>query len=304
MYKARIKILVHETGVEKLREEVAVEWAAMRDTALELTDAQIADIAGRFRMVQVAARADDGAYRARLDRDAELKRFARYNVAPHRVAGHGIVTISLKPRGGVPGDATADQMDALATLAERFSHGEIRVHHNQNLILPHVALADVPALHDALVPLGLATANAGLAGDIIACPGLDYCSLANARSIPLAQDLSERLGEPERAAKIGPLQIKISGCINACGHHHVGHIGILGVDKHGSEAYQIQIGGDATENAAIGEILGPAVSADRALTLIDDVLDTYVELREGEETLVDTYRRVGAAPFKARAYAD
>ncbi len=195
--------------------------------------------------------------------------------------GYGIVTISLKPIGGVPGDATADQMDAIADIAERLSFGELRVSHEQNLVLPHVALDDLKAVYDALAEAGLANANAGLVTDIIACPGLDYCALANARSIPIAQRISERFADTGRQETIGDLKIKISGCINACGHHHAGHIGILGVDRKGEEFYQITLGGSGDETASIGEIVGKGFSTDEIVDAVETLVDTYVEKRSG-----------------------
>jgi Sulfite reductase, beta subunit (hemoprotein) len=227
----------------------------------------------------------------------------RSNVAAHRQPGYAIVTLSLKPDGGIPGDATAAQMDAVADLADAYSYGEIRVSHAQNLVLPHVRRADLPALWDRLTAIGLATPNIGLVGDIIACPGLDYCSLANARAIPIAQRLSSRFADPERQRQIGELGIKISGCINACGHHHVGHIGILGVDKKGEEFYQVTLGGSADENASIGDIIGPAFSADSVVDAVETILDVYLDRRQEGERFLDAYRRLGQAPFKEKLYA-
>ena len=227
----------------------------------------------------------------------------RTNVTAHKVSGYGVVTVSLKPIGGVPGDATADQMDAVADLAEDYSQDELRVSHEQNLILPHVALDDLPAVYDRLASVGLATPNAGLASDIIACPGLDYCALATARSIPVAQRLSEHFGDGARANEIGPLKIKISGCINACGHHHVGHIGILGLERAGEETYQITLGGSADENASIGQITGPGFSSERVVGAIDTIVETYKAQRVGaDEAFLTTFRRVGMAPFKEALY--
>lgn len=223
----------------------------------------------------------------------------------HRTAGYGVVTVSLKPVGEPPGDATAVQMDAIADIAERFSHSEIRVSHEQNLVLPHVKLDEIPALFAELAKHNLATPNAGLVTDIIACPGLDYCALANARSIPVAQRLSERFADIARQEEIGDLKIKISGCINACGHHHVGHIGLLGVDQKGKELYQITLGGSADEHTSIGEIIGPGFPTDKVVDAVEAVIDVYLGLRKGpEESFLDAYRRVGAEPFKAALYAD
>ncbi len=305
IYKARIKILVHDLGAETFGGEVETEWRAIRDGALKLDADLIAAIASRFRYP---------AYRRLVDAPAELTRalsgnpqFAAWHanaVSPHKVAGYAIVTVSLKPEGAPPGDATAEQMDRIAALADRHSFGEIRVGHEQNLVLPHVAQGDLPALWEALNAAGLATPNIGLVSDIIACPGLDYCSLANARSIPVAQELSRRFRNLGTARDIGRLHINISGCINACGHHHVGHIGILGVEKNGEEFYQITLGGRADETAALGELIGPAVPYGQVADVIEDIVAAYVELRERHgEAFIDTVKRVGIKPFKERVYA-
>jgi sulfite reductase (NADPH) hemoprotein beta-component len=220
------------------------------------------------------------------------------------VPGYAIVTISLKPEGGTPGDATAEQMDAIADLADRYSFGEIRVGHEQNLVLPHVAQRDLPELYRALDAIGLAIANVGLITDIIACPGLDYCSLANARSIPIAQEITRRFNKPDLARNLGRLHINISGCINACGHHHVGHIGILGVEKNGEEFYQITLGGKADENAQLGALVGPAVPYAQVADVIEDIAAAYVELRaRPDELFIETVKRTGVEPFRERVYA-
>ena len=214
-----------------------------------------------------------------------------------------IVTVSLKAIGAAPGDASADQMDAVADLAEDYSHDEIRVSHEQNLILPHVALDDLPAVYDRLASVELATPNAGGVSDIIACPGLDYCTLATARSIPIAQRIAREFGDGPRARAIGPLKIKISGCINACGHHHVGHIGILGLERAGEETYQITLGGSGDETAAIGQIVGPGFSSENVVGAVETIVDTYMDLRRSEgETFLEAYRRLGIAPFKEALY--
>ena len=217
----------------------------------------------------------------------------------HRADGYAIVTVSLKPIGGVPGDMTTDQMRLFADLTDKYSDGELRVTHAQNLVLPHVKQDDLFALWQELAKVGLATANVGLVTDIICCPGMDYCSLATARSIPIAQAISTRFGDPARQADIGPLQIKISGCINACGHHHVGHIGILGLEKRGQESYQITLGGDASEDAAIGELLGPGLTAGEVPGAIERIVDVYLARREKDETFIHTVKRLGVAEFKA-----
>ena len=225
-------------------------------------------------------------------------------MVPHKIPGYGIVQVSLKGIGEVPGDCSADQMEVLADLAERHGHGEIRVTHEQNLVLPHVPLDEVPALHAGLAAAGLATPNINLVSDMIACPGLDYCALANARAIPVAQAISRTFADPARAERIGELKIKISGCINACGHHHVGHIGILGVDKKGEEFYQLTLGGSGAEDAAIGHVLGPALGADKVADAIDKLVEAYLAIRQPDERFLDTYRRTGVGPFKAAVYPD
>ncbi len=303
-YKARIKILVHEKGTEPLRVAVEEEFAARNDGRLRLPQTEVDRIHAYFAPPAVEPRAaTSDAVEERKSRDAKFAAFVDTNVAKHRVPGFGIVTISLKPIGGIPGDATAEQMEAVAALAEKYGHDEIRVSHEQNLVLPYVALDDLPAVYDALAAQGLATANAGQVSDIIACPGLDYCSLATARSIPVAQRISERFGEGERANKIGDLKIKISGCINACGHHHVGNIGILGLERKGVETYQITLGGTADETCAIGDITGPGFSYEAVVDAVETVVDTYLGLRkDAGEDFLTTYRRVGMAPFKAALY--
>ncbi|MFI5032142.1 MAG: nitrite/sulfite reductase, partial [Reyranellales bacterium] len=225
------------------------------------------------------------------------------NVAPHRVPGYAIVTASLKPAGAPPGDASSAQMDGVADIADAWSHSEIRVSHEQNLVLPNVAVESLPEVYRALEKLGFAEANVGKITDIIACPGLDYCALANARSIPVAQRISNHFAELARQHDIGDLKIKISGCINACGHHHVGHIGILGVDKNGVELYQISLGGDVDfGRTALGTILGPAVESDKVVEAVDALVATYLDARQSGERFVDTYRRIGAEPFKESVY--
>jgi sulfite reductase (NADPH) hemoprotein beta-component len=225
-------------------------------------------------------------------------------VHAHKAPGYAIVDVSLKAIGETPGDCSADQMESIADLAERYSMGEARVTHEQNLVLPHVALDDLPALYVGLKAAGLASANVNLVSDIIACPGLDYCALANARAIPIAQDIARRFADPDLAERVGELKIKISGCINACGHHHVGHIGILGVDKKGEEFYQLTLGGSAAEDAEVGKILGPALPAERVAGAIDDLVEVYLRERRDGERFLDTYRRTGLQPFKEAIYAE
>ncbi|MGY0569726.1 nitrite/sulfite reductase [Bradyrhizobium sp. RDM12] len=304
IYKARIKILVHELGIEKFSREVEEEWQHIRNSSLQIDDEVIEDIRSRFSYpnYEKLPHMPDELRQAAADPDFEAWR--KNSVSPHKVQGYSIVTISLKPIGAPPGDATAEQMDALADLADKYSFGEIRVGHEQNLALPHVAKRDLPALWKALDKLRLATPNVNLITDIIACPGLDYCSLANARSIPIAQELTRRFANHGLANLIGRLHINISGCINACGHHHVGHIGILGVEKNGEEVYQITIGGRADEGAALGNLIGPGVKFDEVADVIEDVVEAYLALRERpEELFIDTVKRLGVEPFKERVYA-
>ncbi len=302
-YKARIKILVHEKGADPMREAVEAEFAAASRDFIELPASEIARIQAYFAPPALHARAACDTYEARRQSDPRFAAFAANNVHTHRVAGHGVVTISLKPIGGIPGDATAEQMDLVADLAARFGHDEIRVSHEQNLVLPHVALDDLPAVYDELAANGLATANAGLISDIIACPGMDYCALATARSIPIAQRISERFGEGERARDIGELKIKISGCINACGHHHVGHIGILGLERKGVETYQITLGGSGDETCSLGTLTGPGFSSEEVIDAIERIVNVYLSLRhDRSEDFLAAFRRVGMQPFKEALY--
>ena len=303
-YKARIKILVHEKGPEAMREAVEAEYAARDYETLSLPQAEIERIRTYFAMPDLPVLpARSAKLEARRQTDPRFAAFVDTNVFTHKRDGYGIITISLKPIGGIPGDATADQMDAVAALAEKYSRDELRVSHEQNLVLPHVALDDIPAIYDELRRHNLATANAGLVTDIIACPGLDYCALATARSIPIAQRISERFGENSKSRDIGELKIKISGCINACGHHHVGHIGILGLERKGVETYQITLGGSADENCSLGDITGPGFSTDQVTDAIETVVDTYLALRTNkDEDFLSAYRRLGMKPFKQALY--
>lgn len=305
-FKARIKILVHEIGLEEMTRRVEDEYAALRESELRLPEEDIRAIRAYFappllqdrpegdRIVANARRLDPG-FAAWLDR----------NVTSHVHPDHAIVTISLKGIGETPGDASAEQMDEIAAIAEELCHDEIRVTHEQNLVLPHVARADLKAVYDRLKAIELATANIGYVTDMISCPGLDYCSLANARSIPVAQAISRRFASVERQAEIGELKVKISGCINACGHHHVGHIGILGVEKKGGELYQITLGGSGDENTSIGQIIGRGFGPDEITDAVEKVVDTYVSLRQDRsEPFIETYRRLGPAPFKEALYGE
>ena len=304
LYKARIKILVHEVGVERMRADVEAEYAGTRDGLLGLSSETIEAIAHQFAPPDLPSRpAVVGAVEALKLGDRDFALWLKSNVASHRASGYAIVTASLKPAGAPPGDASAVQMEGVADIADTYSQGELRVSHEQNLILPHVAVEDLPAVYAALGRLGFAEANVGKITDIIACPGLDYCALANARSIPVAQRISSHFASLARQHDIGDLKIKISGCINACGHHHVGHIGILGVDRNGVELYQISLGGDVDfGRTALGTIIGPAVTADKVVEAVDAVVATYLDVRNDGERFVDTYRRIGAQPFKERLY--
>jgi sulfite reductase (NADPH) hemoprotein beta-component len=305
IYKARIKILVHELGPDSFAKEVDAEWQSIKDGTLALDDAAVAAIADRFHYPAYERLADDppqlGEAR-RASRDFDL--WLGNSVSNHKAPGYAIVTLSLKPEGGTPGDATAAQMDAVADLADRYSFGEIRVGHEQNLVLPHVAQRDLFALWQALDAIGVATPNVNLVSDIISCPGLDYCSLANARSIPIAQEISRRFQNLDLQRDLGRLHVNISGCINACGHHHVGHIGILGVEKNGEEFYQITLGGKADEGATLGALLGPAVPYGQVADVVEDIAAAYLELRQRpDELFIDTVKRTGVEPFRERVYA-
>lgn len=302
-YKARIKILVHELGIDEFRRLVDAEWSTIKGDALDLPVEEVDRIRGHFTPPPFDTLEDNpAAFAAKRFEDKAFATWVRNNVVAHKQSGYAIVNISLKPTGGVPGDATAQQMAAVADLADQYSFGEVRVTHRQNLVLPHVRQADVHDVWVGLTAIGFASPNIGLVGDIIACPGLDYCGLANARSIPISQQISEKFADIVRQQDVGDLHIKISGCINACGHHHVGHIGILGVDRRGEEFYQITLGGSADENASIGRIIGPAFSAETVVDAIETIIDTYLEIRNQGEPFIDTYRRVGEIPFKERLY--
>jgi len=305
LHKARIKILVAAVGVEKFAEMVEQEWAAIRDSVLTLEPSRVRDIERHFAPPQYEEIAEPVAsYDAARFTDPAFAAWTRTNLFPHKRPGYAVVTVSLKPAGGVPGDVTAAQMEALADLAERYSLGELRVAHEQNLVLPNVRKQDLHRLWQELGEHGLADANIGLITDIISCPGLDFCNLANARAIPIAQRISRHFADPALQAEIGPITLNISGCINACGHHHVGNIGILGVDKKGVEHYQITIGGIADENAAVGRILGPSFPAEEVVDAIDTLIATFRKIRKEGETFIDTVQRVGITPFKETLYAN
>ena len=304
IYKARIKITVSEHGIEAFRESVEQRFRIQRKAFAGAHQSLLERIGTMF-AAPACIEAPTGAFDTALARDPLFRSFVDTNLHQHRNSEYAIVTISLKAHGATPGDATAGQMRIIADLAERYGHDEIRISHEQNCILPHVHKRDVPAVHAALREAGLATANVGLASDIIACPGMDYCNLATARSIPIAQGIANRMKERGDERLIGDLKIKISGCINACGHHHVGHIGILGLDRAGVENYQITLGGDGTQTAALGERAGPGFAADDVVPAVERLIDTYLELRSDDnEAFLATYRRVGMQPFKAALYPD
>ena len=305
IYKARIKILVNSVGAEEFARLVEEEWAHIKDGALALPAEEVARITDYFAPpAYESLPLVTPAFEAKRLEDPAFARWVRTNVAAHKEPGYAIANISLKPEGGIPGDATSAQMDGVADLAERYSLSEIRVTHEQNLVLPYVRQSDLYVLWQGLDALGLASANLGLLGDMITCPGLDYCNLANARSIPIAQEIGRRYADLDRQHDIGELKIKISGCINACGHHHVGHIGILGVDKRGEEFYQITLGGNADENAALGDIVGPSFGYDEVVGAVETIVDTYLSVRESpDEAFLATYARVGLQPFKEKLYA-
>jgi sulfite reductase (NADPH) hemoprotein beta-component len=302
IYRARIKLLVRDLG-EAFSRLVEEEFAAMPQGRYRLAPEVVRAIAGHFAPPPFAMLENDPPrHRRALEAHADFAAWAGNSTHPHRMPGYASVVISLKPIGGIPGDASADQMDAVADLAEAYSFGEIRVSHVQNLVLPHVRQEDLHALWLGLRAQGLATPNVGLITDIIACPGMDYCALATARSIPVAQRISERFASLDRQLDIGTLHLNISGCINACGHHHVGHIGLLGVDKRGEEVYQITLGGSATNDAAIGDLIGPAFSYDAVVDAVENLVRTYVAHRQPGEAFKATYRRIGAEPFREALY--
>lgn len=304
-YKARIKILVHETGIDEIRIRVDEEWARIKDSALSLPADEIERINRYFAPPDYENLVDQPSVLAAMRFEhRDFDRWVRANVVAHKHPGYAIANISLKPIGDAPGDITAEQMDRVADLAERYSLGEIRATHEQNLTLAHVRQDALFDLWQGLDEVGLATANLGMISDMIACPGLDYCSLANARAIPVAQRISTRFADLERQYSIGELKLKISGCINACGHHHVGHIGILGVDRKGLENYQITLGGSADNAAAIGQVIGPGFGYDEVVDAVEKIVNTYVDVRKScDETFLQTFQRVGMEPFRERLYA-
>ena len=303
-YKARIKITLREHGIDAFRDSVEARFQIQRKVFQGADQEHLAEIRAMFAEPDYVE-APTGRFEEALEGDPVFRAFADTNLHTHRNPDYAIVTVSLKAHGGTPGDASASQMRAIADLAEQYAHDEIRISHEQNCILPHVHKRDVPAIHAALREAGLATANVGLASDIISCPGMDYCTLATARSIPVAQGIAKRIEALGNEREIGDLKIKISGCVNACGHHHVGHIGILGLDRAGVENYQITLGGDGRETAALGERTGPGFPADEIVPAVERLIDAYMECRSGrDESFLATYRRVGMSPFKAVLYPD
>ncbi|HCP81349.1 MAG TPA: sulfite reductase, partial [Octadecabacter sp.] len=300
--KARIKITVHEHGIDEIRRLVDERFAEIRPTFNGVDQDVLREIEAQFAAPAFKSARTDGYEAARMANPA-FRSWTDTNLTDHRAEGYAIVSISIKKHGATPGDATADQMRVMADLARKYGHDELRISHEQNVILPHVHKSDLTALYAELRAADLATANIGLASDIIACPGMDYCALATARSIPVAQKIATRFDELKIEHDIGALKIKISGCINACGHHHVGHIGILGLDRAGVENYQITLGGDHTETAAVGERAGPGFSADNIVPAIERLVLGYMDLRDNaDETFIEAYRRLGARPFKDILY--
>ena len=303
-YKARIKITVHENGIDEIRRLVDARFEETRKTFSGVDQQMLREIEAQF-AAPAFVQKSEAPFKDAYHTDPVFRSWADTNLTAHRTSGYKIVSISLKKHGETPGDATSDQMRLMADLAEEYAHDELRISHEQNVILPHVHVADLPALHARLKAAGLATANIGLISDIIACPGMDYCALATARSIPIAQEIATAFDDLKREHDIGQLKIKISGCINACGHHHVGHIGILGLDRAGVENYQITLGGDHTENAKVGDRVGPGFSAAEIVPAVERIVDTYLDLRaSADEPFIDTYKRTGIDPFKAALYPD
>lgn len=304
IWKARIKVLVASLGAEEFARQVEEEWGKSDHSRVDLPDHELARIRASFAGTFDTLPAASEALEARKAADPAFARFLRRNVHPHKAPGYAIVDVSLKEPGETPGDINSEQMEVVADLGERYSQDEIRVNYQQNLLLPHVKLDDLPAVYDALAAARLATPNIDLVSDIIACPGLDYCALANARAIPVAQQIAERFADPALAEEVGELRVKISGCINACGHHHVGNIGILGVDKKGEEFYQVTLGGSGEGDAALGQMLGPALPAGKVAEAVEQIVGVYLRERKDDERFLDTYRRTGVAPFKEAVYAE
>ena len=303
-YKARIKITVHEHGIEEIRRLVSERFAIVKGSFSGVDQVRLAEYKTHFAAPDFAVKSD-AVFKDAYHSDPIFRSWADTNLSAHKADGYSIVSISIKKQGDTPGDATSDQMRLMAQLAETYGHDELRISHEQNVILPHVHKSDLPALHAALKEQELATANIGLISDIIACPGMDYCALATARSIPIAQEIATHFDDLKVEHEIGNLKIKISGCINACGHHHVGHIGILGLDRAGVENYQVTLGGDHTETANIGDRAGRGFAAEELVPAIERVVGAYLDLRtDKDEEFIETYRRLGLAPFKAALYPE
>ncbi len=304
IYKARIKILVKALGIDEFRKQVEAEWLHLKDNENTITAAELARVAKHFdAMPYETLPAQDASFEAAVASNPAFAAWVKRCVHPHKQAGYRAVTLSLKPHGSAPGDITSEQMWAVADLADEFSFGELRSSHEQNLILADVKLSDLYALWEKARANGLATPNIGLLTDIICCPGGDFCSLANAKSIPIAEAIQLQFDNLDYLHDIGELELNISGCMNACGHHHVGHIGILGVDKDGSEWYQVTIGGKQGNDASIGNVIGPSFSADEMPNVVQKLIEVYLKERTAEERFIDTVRRLGIAPFKAHVYA-
>lgn len=303
-YKARIKILVTETGIDAFKQMVEAEYETLEPLDIAVSPEEVARITSYFGGPDFEALPNhDDSYKAKLLSDKDFANWAENNLAYHKSPGYAIVNISLKPIELAPGDITSDQMREVADLSDKYSFGEIRTTHQQNILLPHVKKSDLYTVYEALKEVKLHADNIGLITDVICCPGMDFCALATARSIPVSQAIAQRFSEPDRQRAIGEMQIKISGCINACGHHHVGHIGILGLEKAGVEFYQVKLGGDASENAAVGKVTGPGFSQDELVDGIERLVDYYLDVREGDERFIDSFNRLGMAPFKEALYA-
>jgi sulfite reductase (NADPH) hemoprotein beta-component len=303
-FKARIKILVNEMTPAKFAEAVEEEWALTKDSALKLTREEVERVAKFFAPPPYEQLEPVDLRAAELGKDRDYGRWLKQNVLPHKVPGYRIVVLTMKQKNNPPGDVSDTQFDAVADLADEFSFGYVNITHTQNMVLRDVKVADLPRLYERLVALDMATPNFSLLTDIICCPGLDYCALANARAIPVALQLNQRFDDLDYLHDIGPCSIKISGCINACGHHHVANIGILGINKQGEEAYQLTLGGNDSDSASIGKILGPAFDEAGVVNAVEKVVQVYLGARQSEdETFLECYRRIGDKPFKEQVYA-
>jgi sulfite reductase (NADPH) hemoprotein beta-component len=305
LWKARIKILVKSLGPQEFARQVEAEWAEVKDSPATITEAELARVAAHFEPPPYARLPDaDAAFTQACATNRAFAKWVERNVHSHRVPGYAAVTLSLKKTGVPPGDLTSGQMDFVADLADRYSCGELRVSHEQNLILADVRKSDLYALWEEARSGGLATPNIGLLTNIVSCPGGDFCSLANAKSIPIAEAIQRRFDDLDYVFDIGELDLNISGCMNSCGHHHIGHIGILGVDKNGAEWYQVSVGGAQGEHARLGQVIGPSFAASEMPDVVEKLVATYLDLRQEDERFVDTVQRLGLAPFKARVYPE